>query len=142
MTDQRERPVQNEDKARSAFLDEAARRYDEMISRAGPASGDTFDDIEEQAEKMGRELIQQLLRERLAVEEKAQSETMTCPECDHKMRRPKTASPRDLDTASGVVHYERRHAICDSCGASFSPSGQEVEDSAEGSIGAVPEEGV
>jgi uncharacterized protein with PIN domain len=113
-----------------------------MISRAGPASGDTFDDIEEQAEKAGRELIQQLLRERLAAEDKAQSETVPCPECGRTMRRPKTASPRDLDTASGVVHYERWHAICDSCGAFFFPSGQEVEDSAEGSIGTVPEEGV
>ena len=106
--------------------------YDEMISRAG--SGDTFDDIEEQAEGVGRKLILKALHDRLAAEEKAQPETIRCPRCGARMRIPRDVKPRNLDTASGAIHYERRHAICDQCGASFSPSGPGPEDSASGRI--------
>ena len=122
------------DRGRDTFLQEAARLYDEMMSRAESASGDTFDDIEEQAEGAGRKLILKLLRERVAAEEKAQAETVTCPDCSRPMRRPRKAAERNLDTASGTVHYERRHAICDLCGASFSPSGPTSEDPASGRI--------
>ena len=121
-------------RSREAFLQEAGRLYDEMMSRAGSASGDTFDDIEEQAEGAGRKLILKLLRERLAAEEKAQGETIPCRECGRPMRRPEAPKPRNLDTASGTVHYERRHAICDRCQTSFSPSGPTPEDPASGRI--------
>lgn len=114
---------------REEFLARAAELYDEMVSRAGPDSGDTFDDIEQQAEGAGRKLILNLLRERLAFEEEVQAQTILCPKCKRLMRRPENAMPRNLDTASGMVHYERRHAICDRCGASFSPSGPAPEDS-------------
>lgn len=131
-----------EEAGREAFLAEARKLYDEMISRAGPASGDTFDDIEEQAEGAGRKLIRKLLKERLAAEAKAEPESVICAKCGRPMRRPEEASARNLDTASGTVRYERRHAICDRCNASFSPSGPAAEDSAARRIGAPPAQGL
>jgi len=119
---------------RDAFLAEAERLYDEMISRAGPASGDTFDDIEEQAEGAGRKLILRLLRERLRAEKEAEPERIECSKCGARMRRPDREMPRNLDTASGQVNYERRHAICDRCRTSFSPSGPSVENTAPGRV--------
>jgi hypothetical protein len=132
----------SEEAGREAFLAEARRRYDEMISRAGAASGDTFDDIEEQAEGAGRTLILKLLKERLAAEAKAEGEQTACPKCGKPMRRPKEASERNLDTASGTVHYQRRHAICDRCDASFSPSGPAAENPAARGIGPPPAKGL
>jgi len=117
------------DKDREQFLKEAGRLYDEMISRAGLTSGDTFDDIEIQAEGAGRQLILKLIKERLAAEEKGQPQEVLCPNCQKPMRRPAKPSARQLDTASGVVDYTRQHAICDCCDESFSPSGSAAEDS-------------
>ena len=113
-----------------------------MISRAGPSSGDTFDDIEEQAEGAGRRLILKLLKERLAAEAKAEPEAAICAKCGKPMRRPKESSARNLDTASGTVHSERLHAICDRCERSFSPSGSAAENSAARGIGPPPAKGV
>jgi len=132
----------SEEAGREAFLAEARRLYDEMILRAGPSSGDTFDDMEEQAEGAGRKLILKLLKERLAAEAKAEPEAVICAKCGQPMRRPKEASQRNLDTASGTVPYERRHAICDRCDASFSPSGPAAENPAAGRIGAPPAKGL
>jgi len=108
---------------REAFLRDAARLYDETVARAGPASGETFDDIEERVEAAGRELRRRLLALRLAAEEAKQPEVLRCPQCGQPMRRPKTAAARTLDTFSGPVPYARRHAVCDRCGISFSPAG-------------------
>lgn len=125
----------SQDKGREAFLAVAGKLYDQMIARAGSSSGDTFDDIEEQAEGAGQTLILKLLRERLAAEAKAEPESVICAKCGKPMRRPKEASQRNLDTASGTVKYERRHAICDRCDGSFSPSGRAAENSAARRIG-------
>jgi len=110
-------------KGREAFLREAARLYDEAVARAGRAPGERFDDIEEQVEKAGQVLKLRLLAERLAAEEKALPKVTLCPQCGRPVRRPKAASPRNLDTFSGTVSYERTHALCDRCGISFSPAG-------------------
>ena len=118
-----------EDKNREVFLSEAAQLYDEMISRAG-GTGDKFDDIEEQAEEAGRKMARELLASRLAAEEQAVPEKIPCPICGEPMRRPKKKGQRKLDTFSGPVSYERRHAICDQCKSSFSPAGLPARDSA------------
>lgn len=117
------------DPGREEFLAAAAKAYDDMLSRAGLESGDIFDDIEIQAMGAGQKLIQKLLSERLVAEEEAQSQITYCPACEKLMRYPSAANERNLDTASGTVHYQRRHTICDRCGASFSPSGPTSEDS-------------
>jgi hypothetical protein len=132
----------NEDAGRKTFLREAGKLYDQMISRAGPVSADIFDDIEEQAEGMGRKLILKLLKERLAAEAKAEPESVICAKCGKPMRRAKGVSERNLDTASGTVRYERRHAICDRCDASFSPSGPAAENPAARRIGPPPAKGL
>ena len=129
-------------RGREEFMREAERLYDEMISRAGPQSGDTFDEIEEQAEGAGRKLILKLLKERLAAEAARQPEGVTCPGCGRPMRQPEKDRPRNLDTASGTVSYERRHAICDRCGESFSPSGRPVANSPSRGVGEASEKGV
>lgn len=129
-------------KGREAFLKEAGKLYDEMISRAGPASGDTFDAIEAQGEAAGRQLALKLLKERLEAEARREPEAVACPKCGQPMRRPRRPAARNLDTASGTVPYERPHAICDRCGASFSPSGPAVEDSGARGIGPAPAKGV
>jgi hypothetical protein len=131
-----------EDKGREAFLEEAGRRYDEMMSRAGPASGDTFDDIEEQAEAAGKALIGRMLRDRMVGEAAAEPEEVACPKCGRPMRVVKAEAPRNLETASGVVGYARSHRACDRCEASFSPSGRAPEDSRAGSVGAAAKKGV
>lgn len=131
-----------EDAGREAFLQEAGKLYDQLISRAGPQTGDTFDDIEEQAEGAGRKLILQMLRERLEAEAKAQPKETICSTCGKPMRTSKNDAPRNLDTASGVVHYERPHAICDRCRASFSPSGRAAENSAARGFGAPAAKGM
>lgn len=131
-----------EDKGRDAFLQEAGKLYDQLISRAGPQSGDTFDDIEEQAEGAGRKLILQMLRERLKAEAQAQPKETTCSTCGKTMRTIKECAERNLSTASGTVHYERPHAMCDRCRASFSPSGRAAEDSAARGFGAPSAQGV
>lgn len=118
------------DEARERFVEEAGRAYDEMMARSGPDSGDTFDDIEEQAEGAGGELIRRLLADRLAREAAEEPEETLCPKCGRPMRRTPKPAQRQLDTASGCVRYERSHAICDRCADSFSPSGQPAQDSA------------
>jgi hypothetical protein len=111
------------DTRREEFLREAAQLYDGLVRGAGPASGKTFDDIEEQAETQGRKLTRKLLAHRLAAEEQAGPITIPCPKCGRTMRRPNEPAQRHLDTFSGPVRYQRRHAICDHCGFSFSPAG-------------------
>jgi hypothetical protein len=111
------------DSGREAFLRDAGRLYDETVARAGPASGETFDDIEERVEAAGRELRRRLLALRLAAEEAKQPAVILCPQCGQPMRRPKATAARTLDTFSGPVPYARLHAVCDRCGISFSPAG-------------------
>ena len=115
--------------ARKRVMDRAGELFDEMVSRAGAGTEDTFDDIEAQAESRGRELTRTLMQARLAVEEMRQGEQALCARCGVPMRRPATAATRNLETASGDVRYQRRHAICDRCHRSFSPSGSPPEDS-------------
>lgn len=115
--------MEPKDPGREAFLRDAARLYDAMVAGAGPASGETLDTIEERAEAAGREVRRKLLADRLAAEEAKQPEVIRCPQCGRPMRWHKTPAPRTLDTFSGPVPYERRHAVCDPCGISFSPAG-------------------
>jgi len=134
--------VGEKDKAREEFVQEAGRMYDAMVGRAEQRCDDRFDDIEQQAEACGREVALRLLKQRLAAEESRQSEQVACPVCGQPMRRPQKASPRKLDTASGQVNYARRHAICDRCGVSFSPSGSKAGDSPTGRVKPAAEEGL
>jgi len=106
---------------RERFLAQAARLYDAFLARSGPESGDTFDDMEVQAEAAGRALIVQLLAHRLSEEADPLPQQLSCPQCGRPMRLPPKPAPRQLETASGRVSYERRHAICDHCGKSFPP---------------------
>ena len=129
-----------QDEGREEFVRRAGQLYDELVSRAGPASADTFDDIEEQAEKAGGELIRELLAGRLAADEHTGPQIISCPQCGRRMRRPTVPAARDLETFSGLVRYERRHAICDHCGFSFSPAGLPVADPTQGGIEPPPEE--
>jgi hypothetical protein len=94
-----------QDPGREAFLRDAGRLYDETVARAGPASEETFDDIEERGEAAGRELRRRLLALRLAAEEAKQPEVLRCPRCGQPMRRPQAAAARTLDTFSGPVLY-------------------------------------
>jgi hypothetical protein len=131
------------DERREAFLRAAARAYDEAMVRAGGERPGRFDDMEEQAEEEGRKVARQLLADQLAeAEEAAEKKVVCCPECGEPMRRPKKKALRNLDTFSGTVRYERRHAICDRCRTSFSPSGPFAGDSAAGSIGTVQSQGL
>jgi len=131
----------DEDRKREVFLRDAAQLYDEMMSRAG-GTGQKFDDIEEQAEESGRKMARELLASRLAAEEDALPEKVLCPSCGGPMRRPKKKGERKLDTFSGPVSYERRHAICDRCKSSFSPAGPPAGDSAARRNHAAHSEGV
>jgi len=126
------------DKRREAYLRKAAEKYDRMVDRAGQETGDVFDDIEAQAEHMGRETTQELIRARLEAEEVRQGEGVPCPECGNPMRRPPKPAERALETASGNVRYRRRHAICDRCRKSFSPAGPSAEDSPPGAVQSPP----
>ncbi len=130
------------DESREAFVRRAGEYYDSMMDRAGLESGDTFDDIETQAEERGRKITQELIASRLVVEEAAQPEETPCPRCGHPMRRPSQTAKRNLDTGSGCVRYHRRHAICDRCGESFSPSGPPTQDPASGRVEPPPAHGV
>jgi hypothetical protein len=105
-----------------------------MVDRAGQETGDVFDDIEAQAEQMGRETTQELIQARLEVEEARRNEEVPCPECAKPMRRPPKPAERALETASGNVRYRRRHAICDRCRKSFSPAGPSAADSPPGAV--------
>ncbi|MBM4036282.1 MAG: hypothetical protein FJ291_31485 [Planctomycetes bacterium] len=111
------------DPGREAFLRDAGRIYDEVVLGAGPASGQSFDDMEERAEAAGLLLRRKLLAQRLGAEEAMQPAIIPCPQCGRPMRWHKDPAPRNLDTFSGPVAYERRHAVCDPCGISFSPAG-------------------
>jgi hypothetical protein len=122
------------DAERDEFLSQAGKLYDQMMARSGAGSGDTFDDIELQALRAARELAESCVAKRLAQEEKAASPEIPCPKCRRPMRRPKTPAPRVIQTMAGDVRYERRHAICDRCGASFSPSGPKAQDSGAGGV--------
>ena len=77
-----------EDEGRKAFLQEAERLYDAMMSRAGGT--DVFDDIEEQGEAAGRAMVLRMLKDRLAAEMKAQSDKAACEKCGRTMRRSST----------------------------------------------------
>jgi len=130
------------DERREAFLKRAAEWYDRMVARAEEDTEDVFDDIEEQAERMGREATRGLIEARLEAEEARRSETVPCPDCGWPMRRPSAEAQRDLETALGPVRYRRRHAVCDRCGKSFSPAGPPPEDPAPGGVGPVPPQGL
>ena len=119
----------SDESRRDEFVREAARMYDEMMGRVGPETSDTFDDIERQARESGQTFTRALLEGRLAAEAEVDAaEVVECPECGRPMRRPKKPLDRNLETASGQVRYDRRHAICDCCQSSFSPSGPPTED--------------
>ena len=120
------------DESREAFLERMGRTYDEMMARSG--SGDTFDDIEEQALRIGREVERSLLEGRLAAEEKARPGAVACPKCGRPMRSMGEPLERNLETVSGVARYRRRHAVCDRCRVSFSPSGPPAEDPPPGGL--------
>jgi len=124
-------PVADE---REAFLKKAGEIYDRIVGRAGPDSGESFDQIEERVEAAGRELQRVLLARRLTAEAQTESAVVPCPHCGQPMRRPASAAPRNLDTCSGPVGYGRRHAICDRCGRSFSPAGPSPGDSGPGGV--------
>jgi len=111
------------DPGREAFLRDAERLYEEMVGGAGPASGESFNDMEERAEAAGLQLRRKLLAQRLAAEEAKQPAVIQCPQCGRPMRWHKAPARRNLDTFSGPVPYERRYAVCDPCGISFSPAG-------------------
>jgi hypothetical protein len=131
------------DERREAFLRAAARAYDEAMSRAGGERVERFDDMEEQAEEAGRRVAQELLASQLAAAEEAtEKEAAVCPECGGPMRRPKKKALRNLDTFSGPVRYERRHAICDRCKRSFSPAGPPIGDSATWGVGPARPQGL
>ena len=120
---------------REEFLRLAGGLYDQVVSRADSKSDDTLDDIEQQAEKAGREVALRLLAQRLAAEEKVHEQhTVLCPQCGKPMRRATEPSVRHLDTASGTVRYGRCHAICDRCRSSFSPSRQPAGDPPSGRV--------
>ena len=107
---------------REQFLQLAGGLYDRVVSRAGSESDDTLGDIEQQAEDAGRDVAVQLLTGRLAVERDVDEQhTVLCTQCGKSMRWATDPSVRHLDTAFGVVRYERRHAACDDCRSSFSP---------------------
>jgi hypothetical protein len=131
-----------QDPGREAFLREAARVYDEMVSGAGPASGESFDDMEVRAEAAGCVVRRKLLSLRLAAEEAKQPAAVRCPQCGQPMRRLKAAAPRTLDTFSGPVPYARRHAVCDRCGISFSPAGPPARHPRPRGVGPPRAEGV
>ncbi len=114
------------DERKRRFLEKAGELYDRMVSGGRPGSGESFDEIESDAFNMGREFSVELLRARLEVEEGCEGGQIECPQCGASMRRLDKAGERNLETTSGVVNYSRRHAICDRCGGSFSPSGQKA----------------
>lgn len=118
---------------REAFLQRMAQLYDRMMARLG-AEGESFDDIEELALKLGREASQELMSRRLGAEEGRGSQPQLCPRCGHRLRRPEPPAERKLDTCAGTVAYRRRHAICDRCRTSFSPSGPEAQDTGPGGL--------
>jgi len=122
------------DPKRERFLAQAAQLYDAFLARSGPESGDRFDDMEIQAEAAGRALVVQLLADRLGEEVGLQPPETTCPQCGRPMRLPPQAAARQLETASGRVPYQRRHAICDHCGNSFSPAGPPARHPLSGSV--------
>lgn len=114
------------DERRRRFLDKAGELYDRMVSGVRAGTGESFDEIESEASDMGREFSVELLRARLEVEEGSEGGDIECPECGSSMRLTAEAGERNLETTNGVVNYSRRHAICDRCGGSFSPSGQKA----------------
>lgn len=115
------------DPDREEFLRRAGELYDEMMARAG-ADGQTFDDIEELALKLGRRASQELMAKRLGAEEHKGRQPQVCPRCGHQLRWASKPEERNLETSAGVVRYERRHAFCDRCRESFSPAGLEADD--------------
>jgi DNA-directed RNA polymerase subunit M/transcription elongation factor TFIIS len=104
------------------FLRLAEQLYDE-ITRS--KDGETFDEIEESAVEMGRRISALLMKARLEVEAGPEKgKVVECPKCGKKMRIQDEAAGRRLQTTCSDLEYERRYCVCDSCGFSFSPSGQ------------------
>jgi len=134
--------MRRRDESREAFLDRMGKLYDAMTARAGAASGDTFDDIEEQAERGAAACGRALVEARLTAEEEAQPAEAACPTCGRPMRFLRRPAERNLETCSGAARYRRRHAACDRCRESFSPSGPPAEDPPPGAVGSPPAHGV
>ena len=132
--------MKGRDESREAFLERMGKVYDEMMARAG--SSDTFDDIEEQAGRSGREFERSLVEARLEAEEATQPAEVACPQCGRPMRSLTGPSERNLDTSSGVARYRRRYAACERCRESFFPSGPPAEDPPAGGLGPPPAHGV
>lgn len=116
---------------KEAFLRRMGDLYDQMMARVG-AQGETFDDIEELALRLGRQASQELMAQRLDGEEQCQPQAGVCTRCGGSLRHTREPKERNLETCAGVVQYQRRHAYCDRCRASFSPSGPAPDDPAAG----------
>lgn len=104
------------------FLRLAGEAYDEITR---PKDGETFDEIEEGAVQIGRRISALLMKARLEVEAGLEKgKVVQCPKCGKKMRIQNEAAGRRLETTCSDLEYERAYCVCDSCGFSFSPSGQ------------------
>jgi hypothetical protein len=85
---------------------------------------DSFAEMEEIAEQIGRELERDLLG--TMAEQQEPQNRPECAECGAKMYR-RGQKERQMKTSQGRVKIERERWICPECGSGIFPPGSETE---------------
>ena len=85
---------------------------------------DSFAEMEEIADRVGRELERDLLGT-MAEQQEPQSRPV-CPECETEMYR-RGQKERRMKTSQGKVKIERERWICPECGTGIFPPGSETK---------------
>ena len=128
-------PDPSPEERRRRFLSNAAAAYDLMFAPVHQDQLVTFDQREERACELGRDLATWLLQQHANADPAARPTPgavppPTCPKCGRPGRwvtEPDAPPPgRRLTTRTGVVTVHRRKARCTACRVVFFPPGPEA----------------
>ena len=129
MNDAQASPDPRREELRQRWLSHAAAAFDLMFRPDYQDQLVTFDQREERAWELGRDLTAWLLQQHVNADPQARPEgpPPTCPKCGRPGHRVTDAgeplSPRQLTTRSGEVTLQREKWRCTTCRVVFFPLG-------------------
>lgn len=134
MSDTPEQAARLADPRRQQFLAYAAAAYDQLFEPAYQDQLVTFDQREQRADELGKDLICWLLQQHVNADPMAQPDaqlpTPNCPNCGKPGLRhnppERPLSKRALVTGNGVVHLQRERFRCGACRIIFFSAGPQA----------------
>lgn len=134
MSDSTPSAARQEDPRRQQFLAFAAAAFDLMFAPAYQDQLVTFDQREQRADDLGRDLVGWLLQQHVNADPQArpadEQPAPLCPKCGRPGQRhnppDQPLSPRPLTTLNGEVTLQRERFRCTTCRVVFFPPGPET----------------